>query len=219
MKISILCSNHHHPIYPWLVKWSQSRGQYHEIELLSLKKNLTGGDILFLISCHEIIDSQIRNQYSVSLVIHASDLPKGRGWSPHVWQVLEGSNDIVVSLLEAVDGVDSGPIWCKKSIKLQGHELADEINVKLFELELELMDFSIANFGLVKPQLQDETKATYYPKRTPRDSQLDPDKTIAEQFDLLRVSDSNRFPAFIEYRGFRYNLNIENVGQVGEKKG
>jgi methionyl-tRNA formyltransferase len=32
---------------------------------------------------------------------------------------------------------------------------------------------------------------------------------LAEQFDLLRVVDSERFPAFFEYRGRRYKLKIE----------
>ena len=52
---------------------------------------------------------------------------------------------------------------------------------------------------------------TYMTKRIPADSQLDPCKSIAEQFDLLRVADSQRFPAFFDYRGKRYLVKIENV--------
>ena len=43
-----------------------------------------------------------------NLVIHASDLPQGKGWSPMPWQIAEGRNDIVFTLFEAVAGVDAG---------------------------------------------------------------------------------------------------------------
>jgi methionyl-tRNA formyltransferase len=93
-----------------------------------------------LISCNEIVPASVRGRYRKTLVIHASDLPRGRGWSPYVWQVLEGKNRIPVTLLEAEDAVDSGAIWAQRDLSLEGHELFDEIAARLFELELELME-------------------------------------------------------------------------------
>ena len=48
-------------------------------------------------------------------------------------------------------------------------------------------------------------------RRTPADSRLDPDKSIAEQFELLRVVDNQRYPAFFDHRGRRYRITIEKV--------
>ena len=59
------------------------------------------------------------------LVLHASDLPKNRGWSPHVWSILNGENDITLSLLEAEDKVDMGRIWKKAKIKLNIENMLD----------------------------------------------------------------------------------------------
>ena len=219
MRISILCSDSLHPIFPYLVEWKNAHGKSHAVELVTEKKALTGGDILFLISCHEIIEEQERRLYQKSFVIHASDLPAGRGWSPHVWQILEGCNEIIISLLEAEDEVDSGAIWFKKRISVAGHELADEINQKIFKTEIELMNFTLDGFDEVKPVIQDHSYATYYPKRKPVDSKIDPNLTIAEQFDLLRISDPKRYPAFFEYRGYRYNLIIEKVDKITNKEG
>jgi hypothetical protein len=50
---------------------------------------------------------------------------------------------------------------------------------------------------------------SFYKKRTPGDSRLDPQKSLAEQFNLLRVVDNDRYPAFFEWNGRRYNLKIE----------
>ena len=172
---------------------------------------LLGGDILFLISCHEIVGKDVRDLYKSTLVIHASDLPQGRGWSPHVWQIVEGKNQIPVTLLEAEDQVDSGAIWKQLLLSFEGHETCEEINQALFLAELELMDFAVSNLDKIVPRQQDQREPTYYRKRTPEDSKLDPDRSIAEQFDLIRVADVNRFPAFFDFRGHRYTLRITKV--------
>lgn len=215
MKISVLCSDTSHPVYPHLRGWAKSAGARHTVELVQRKAELTGGDILFLISCHEIISIEDRRKYAANLVIHASDLPRGRGWSPHVWQILEGRQDVVVSLIEAQDEVDTGPIWAQRHLVLEGHELHEEINSRLFAIELELMDHALELFGRATPVHQ-QGVPSYYPRRKPEDSRLDPDRSIAEQFDLLRVADPKQFPAFFDLRGHRYLIHVEKAGAADE---
>src|SRR5690606_29368375 len=111
MKITLLCSNDKHPVNAHLKKWIAQRKMTHEISLVRKVKDLPGGEILFLVSCSEIVTEEYRSLYDHCLVLHASDLPKGRGWSPHIWQIIEGASDITMSLLEAADNVDSGRIW------------------------------------------------------------------------------------------------------------
>lgn len=208
MNISILCSSRLHPVAPYLERWAKRVAVEHNVEFAEKKADLSGGDILFLISCHEIISQQDREKYRAVLVIHSSDLPEGRGWSPQVWQIIEGRNEIVVSLLEAEDKVDAGAIWAKRQMSLAGHELCDEINDKLFSVCLELMDFAVTNMENVKPQPQDDRLPTYFRRRSAEDSRLDPERSIAAQFDLLRVCDPERFPAFFDFRGHRYVVRI-----------
>ena len=211
MKISILCSSKEHPVFRTLLLWQKMHESNHQIELVQSRLHLTDGDILFLISCSELIKKEERDRYKVTLVIHASDLPEGRGWSPHIWQILEGKKRITVTLLEAEDKVDSGSIWTQRDLLLEGHELCAEINEKLFSLESEMMDFAVNNFGNVIPVPQRKTEPSYYRKRDSEDSRIDPHRTIAEQFDLLRVADPERYPAFFDIRGYRYRIKIEKV--------
>lgn len=211
LNITLLCSNAEHPVMPYMRYWLKQHQNKHNINIIHKASEASGGDILFLISCSEIIKKSVRGKYKHVLVIHASDLPHGRGWSPYIWQILEGNKTITVTLLEAADGVDSGDIWHKVPFNLEGHELYDEINTKLFEAELKLMDFAVKNFDQIKPQKQDEAKATYYPRRTPDDSALDPTKPLAEQFNLLRVADPNRFPAFFKLHGHTYLIELKKV--------
>ncbi len=209
MKISVVCSESSHPVFLSIKGWCDRQSSSHIVELVTRVSELSSGDLLFLISCSEIVPKHIRDLYGVSLVIHASDLPYGRGWSPLIWQILEGRSTIAVSLLEAKDEVDSGPVWKKIWLEFDGTELYDELNEALFAAELELMDFAIANISNVKPIPQSTAEFTWYPRRRPDDSKLDPHLSLADQFDLLRVSDPIRYPAHFEYRGKCYDIIIK----------
>ena len=50
---------------------------------------------------------------------------------------------------------------------------------------------------------------SFYPKRTAKDSELDVTKSIAEQFNLLRVVDNERYPAFFRYNNNTYIIKIK----------
>ncbi|REC94284.1 formyltransferase family protein [Kushneria indalinina] len=209
MKISILCSDKDHPINPWVNRWiGDNRGRC-EIDLVRDVEELRGGDLLFLISCHQIVNSSHRSKYSSTLVVHASDLPKGRGWSPYIWDLLEGADCITVSLLEAEDGVDTGAIWAKRTFEVKNHQLIDEINSELFETELMLMSEALLLFGSQHtPEKQDESKATYYRRRTPADSEIDPEDSLRTSFNKIRLMDWKRYPAFFYMNGFKYSIKL-----------
>lgn len=212
MQVTIICTNKNHPVYPYLQVWCEKNQSTHEICLLtSVKDIVRGGDILFLISCSEIIRQDVRKKFRYTLVLHASDLPKGRGWSPHIWDIINGSSVLTLSLLNAEDGVDTGDIWKKVTIELDGSELYDEINHKLFKEELNLIDWACENIDFEKPVKQSNELSTYYKKRTPEDSEIDINQPIKTQFNLLRVSDPERYPAYMVINGKKYKFKLEKV--------
>ena len=51
-------------------------------------------------------------------------------------------------------------------------------------------------------------EASHYRRRRPADSQLDPEHSLAEQFNLLRVVDNQCYPAFFHWRGRRFVLQV-----------
>jgi methionyl-tRNA formyltransferase len=210
MKISVLCTDHNHPVNEVLVPWIGKQSETHIVDLVRRKSELQGGDLLFLVSCTEIISAPYRAMYDVCIVMHASDLPVGRGWSPHIWQIINGATVITLSAIDAADKVDTGKIWAKRTIDFEDTLTWSEINEKLFIAEIEMMDHVINNFTVITPVPQSESiEPTYYPRRVPLDSAIDPNKSIGEQFDLIRVCDPTRFPAFFEFRGRRYILKVE----------
>lgn len=212
MKITILCSDALHPVNAYLQLWMVAHKGQHQIDLVRSKAELSCGEILFLISCSEIVAEADREPYTKTLVIHASDLPKGRGWSPHIWQIIEGASTLTLTLLEAANPVDSGDVWQKLEVTPTQDALWDEINDLVFNAELKLMDFAIENIGTIKPQPQPSTiEPTFYPKRSAADSRIDPQKSIQAQFDLIRACDPDRFPAYFELHGCKYKLKLEKA--------
>lgn len=214
LRCDFLCSDPNHPIVPRLKQWCEKMAGKDGliVRLCHSLEECQGGDVLFLISCSVFVGRSIRNLYTNTLVLHAADLPKGRGWSPHIWTILSGENRVVVSLLDAAGSIDSGDVWAKREIAFNGTEVYDEINSRLFDTEIELIEFFIKSKSSMRPVAQ-QGDATYWRRRTPEDSRLDPEKTLAEQFDLLRVCDPDRYPAFLDFRGRRFNVILRPVEQ------
>jgi len=212
MEISILCTDRFHPVVQRLNEWvKKMREKQHNVSLIFDRSDLSGGDILFLVSCIQMIGDSEREKFKSILVLHASDLPKRRGWSPHIWSILDGENEITVSLLEASEPIDSGLIWLKTSFLLEGHELLDEINNKLFDAEIFLMTQVLDRADDINPSKQVGDPGSYMRKRTPADSEIDPRLSIVEQFNLLRAIDSDRYPAFFYHLGHKFQIKIEKV--------
>lgn len=208
--VSILCTDPNHPVNPWLERWAQRRSASARVRIARDWRELDGGDFLFLVSCHQIIGKPVRDMFRHTLVLHASALPKGRGMSPHVWQILEGADRITLTLLNAEDDLDSGDIWKQKELRFDGTELHDEIHRALFDAEIELMDWALDHCDHARPAPQ-FGEPTYYRRRTPADSRIDPTRPLAESFDLLRVASPDRYPAHFEYRGQKYIIRIEKA--------
>jgi methionyl-tRNA formyltransferase len=183
MLIQILVDNNGSWVIPYAKELSnklESKG--HEVNLIYSHDEVKEGDILCLLSCEMIFKDLHFNEHN--LVIHESDLPKGKGWSPLTWQILEGKDKIPVTLFEASKEVDAGDIFAKEYIHLEGHELLDDIKHQQGLKTIKLVIDFVERYPQVEACSQ-EGESTYYPKRTPKDSELDINKSIKEQFDLL----------------------------------
>jgi methionyl-tRNA formyltransferase len=188
-----------------LLKKLQARG--HDVVLITDSKNIRQGDILFLLGCRSILSKEQLHLNTHTLVLHPSKLPEGRGSAALIWKILEGENELYLTLFEANEKIDSGDIYYQEKIVLEGHELSDEIRykqaTKAFDIVLKYVD-AYPNVHGKKQQ----GKSTFCQKRSPKDSELDIDKTIREQFNLLRVVDNERYPAFFKYNGHIYIIKI-----------
>jgi methionyl-tRNA formyltransferase len=182
----------------------------HSVRIIHDKNELQEGDIAFFLGCYEIIDRSYLKLHKSNIVVHESDLPQGKGWSPMRWQILEGKNDIPVTLFEAVEKPDAGDIYMRDVIHLDGDELYNEWRAKLGDKTCSMcleyaLNYAARTLTIPKKQIG---KESFYPRRTRLDDVLDVNKPLAEQFNHLRIVDNDNFPAYFEYNGKKYIIKI-----------
>jgi len=176
----------------------------YKTELINSHDDIDNGYCLFLLSCSRKLKKLDAFKYNI--VIHASDLPRGKGWSPLTWQILEGKNSIPISVFEANEKIDAGKIYLKSNLILQGDELIDQVREKLY-LEIENLVFRFLEMNKSKA-IEQMGKESFYSRRNKNDSELDIKKSIESQFNLLRVCDNEKYPAFFYKGNKKYILKI-----------
>ena len=95
----------------------------------------------------------------------------------------------------------------QENVKVKDHELNEDIRRRQALKTIEIINKFLKNRGKIKPVLQ-KGKITFLKKRLPKDSFLDINKTLKSQFNLLRIVDNKRYPAFFYNKKTKYILKI-----------
>ena len=212
MDITILTDNPNSWIIPHVEELKKLLSNYKVKHIFS-QNDIIGGDIMFILSCEKIIPQHQLNLHTSNIVVHPSKLPECKGWSPLAWQILEGKNEITVSLFEASSKVDSGNIYLTDVIKLNGNELNNEIKyiqgtttVKMILNHLK----NVEKYSLSKvPSYEQKGEESFFSKFKKEHNELDINKTIKEQFNVLRIVDNEKYPAFFKIDDQEYVLTIK----------
>jgi len=195
---------------PTLIQHLKQRS--HQVNWVYQATEIKPGDFVFCLGCGQILSADILRNNRHNLVIHESKLPQGKGWSPLTWQILEGYNDIPITLFEASKKVDSGTIYLSDRMIFKGTELVDELRQVQAETSIQICLTFVDRYPEVLEQgILPTGVSSFYRRRTQKDSQLDVDQSIREQFNLLRVADNDRYPAFFELHGEIYFIKIEKL--------
>ncbi len=196
---------------PFAERLVERLGSTGHATLLFSHDEVEKSDIVFYLSYDSVVPPATLALGGNNVVVHGSDLPHGRGWSPLTWQILEGRNEITLTVFEATGSVDAGPIYLKENVKFNGRELLEELRAVVAERSILLCQSFIEQFPQIVNNRHDQVGSpTYYQRRYPEDSRIDPNLTIAQQINLFRVVDNDRYPAFFEWNERRYYLRIES---------
>ena len=172
----------------------------------SIKKVLKQ-DIVFFINLTKIIKEKFLKKNTLNLVIHASDLPKNKGGAPLQWQILKGKKIITICLFEAKKDVDAGDIILKTKIKYDGTELNKELRDKQAKVMIKLINDFLNIYPNYRRKKQSGT-STINRLRYPKDSELNVNKTIKSQFNLMRIADNEKYPLFFKFKKNKYTIKI-----------
>jgi methionyl-tRNA formyltransferase len=109
------------------------------------------------------------------LNVHASILPRWRGAAPIQAAILAGDDVTGVSLMQMTAGLDCGPVFAAKPVKIGAQETAGELHDRLAEAGANLLTQQLAAIVArqVAAEPQDDSQATYAAKIRNADAGLD----------------------------------------------
>ena len=164
-------------------------------------------DVLFIINHTKIIHQNTLKQNKLNLLIHESDLPKGKGFAPVQWQILNNKSKIPVKLIEATKKVDSGDIFGETNFIVKKTHLNDDIREQQANASIKLISDFLDQYPKIKRKKQ-KGKESFYLRRTKKDSELNLNKTLLDNFNLMRICDNEKYPAFFKYKNEFFYIKI-----------
>ena len=108
-----------------------------------------------------------------------------------------------MSLIKAVKEIDAGPIYFQNSFVLHGTALSDEIRNIQGKQFLNIITKFLIKYPNIKSKKQ-IGKGNFNKRRYSKDSQLDINNTIKQQFNHLCINDNELYPSFFYYKGQKY---------------
>ncbi|MDO4438291.1 MAG: methionyl-tRNA formyltransferase [Eubacteriales bacterium] len=120
--------------------------------------------------------------------VHASLLPRWRGAAPIQWAVIEGDEYAGVTTMQMNEGLDTGDMLLKRSLKLSDDETGGSLFDKLSEIggELIVETVKLLEKGELKPVPQPEEGMTYASMLKKENGNIDWSKSAIEIDQLIR---------------------------------
>ncbi len=166
-------------------------------------------DVIFILGYTKKITRKDLLRNKLNLVIHESNLPQDRGFSPIQHQILNGKNNLKVSLIIANAELDKGSILLKHDLKFDGTELYDEIREKQAKITKSIIYEFIKNYPeILDNKIKQMGAGTFNKKLTLKDNELNIHQSIDKQFNKLRIGNNEEWPSYFYKKGIKYIIKI-----------
>jgi methionyl-tRNA formyltransferase len=146
-------------------------------------------DLLVMVAFGQILKKPVLELAKLGVInIHASLLPLYRGAAPINWAIINGATRTGVTTMYTDEGMDTGPILLKKEVDIGPDTTSEQLSCELSAAGAKLLIQTIKELqtGTLKPQPQDESKATYAPLLTKDLGIIDWTKGAKEIHNLVR---------------------------------
>ena len=158
-----------------------------------------------------LIPKEIYEKYEC-IVFHMTDLPFGRGGSPLQNLILRGFTETKISAIKVEEGLDTGPIYLKTKLTLQG--TAEEIFIRS-SLIIHKMILTILENQIIP--ISQIGNPVIFKRRKTEESNIIELKEINQLFDYIRMLDCDGYPkAFIENNNIKFEFSKAELKSKNE---
>jgi methionyl-tRNA formyltransferase len=165
-----------------------------------------------LISCGYpyIIPTAVYNRARYAINFHPTLLPKHRGrFVHHVLFNKELESGVTAHMIS--ERLDAGPILDQEKFCVTPFDTVKSLLRKCSEVEIPLMErvLNALRKGKLHPLPQNESEACeHFEKKTPADSEVDPNIPLKDLFYTLRTFDPDLYPGFFYVDGQKVFIKI-----------
>ena len=164
------------------------------------KKNIEkiNPDYIFFPHWSHKVNKIILNKFKC-ICFHTAPLPYGRGGSPIQNLIKRNFKKSPVCALRMTDKIDSGPIFIKKNISLEGS--LENIFDKLSSIIIKMIDTLIKK--KISP-IEQKGKVVFFNRIKKNESEIKNEKNILAIYNKIRMLDSKEYPkAFIKVKKYK----------------
>lgn len=152
----------------------------------------TGAELGVVVAYGKILPRGVLEAFPRGCVnVHASLLPRYRGAAPIQWAILRGETETGVTIMQLDEGMDTGPMLCKRSLGIAPDDTAGTLFQRLAPLGAELLLDAMGGLerGAIVAEPQDAAQATYAPMLKKDDGAVDWTRSAVEVRDHVRGMD------------------------------
>jgi methionyl-tRNA formyltransferase len=143
--------------------------------------------------------------------VHPALLPEYKGYHPVPFVLLNQEANHGITAHEITNEMDAGAIILRREIAINPFSTLPSLQ---YLVNQEMPSFIMELFALIRSEdielkpNNDEDTVVRAPKRTPEDSEVRLEDTVAEMFLKVKASDANRFPAYFIINGEKVNIRL-----------
>jgi len=145
-------------------------------------------DYIFFPHWSWLVDSNILEKYNC-VCFHMTDVPFGRGGSPLQNLIVRGYTETKISALKMTRELDSGPIYLKHLLFLDGSAL--EIFKRAAQVISKMINEIISTGPVPMKQIGE---ITIFKRRTPEQSEIPNNLSNKQLYDFIRMLDAPSYP-------------------------
>lgn len=170
---------HNLPVY----QPEKMSGSEEMAELMTL-----GADGIVTAAFGQFLPTKLLDSVDFAVNVHASLLPKYRGGAPIHYAIINGEEEAGVTIMEMVKKMDAGDMIAKASTPITDDDNVGTMFEKLAVIGRDLLLKTLPDYiaGNIKPEPQDESKATFSPNITPEEERIDWSKSARDVFNHIR---------------------------------
>jgi methionyl-tRNA formyltransferase len=175
-------------------------------------------DVLFSINYLFIVENDILTlprKYAINL--HGSLLPKYRGRTPHVWAIINNEKETGITAHLMTDKCDEGEILYQERIEINENATGNDLLLEFFHKYPVIISkvIKMIENNTVFLLKQDDSKATYFEKRTPDDGEINWNWHKERIQNWVRALSKPYPGAFTYYDGEKIKINRVEYSDAG----